>query len=77
MIKNKGLKMFTNTMDLILIVLVGAFLCNETEAQEIIKSGNHPFDFGDFMAIVIIMILMFGGICACLGKYARIRSGQL
>jgi len=41
------------------------------------KPQSHPFDFGDFLAIVIIMVLTFGGVCACLGKYARLRAGQI
>jgi hypothetical protein len=42
-----------------------------------VKPNTHPFDFGDFLAIIIIIVLAFGGICACLGKYARMRAGQL
>jgi len=41
------------------------------------NSSGHSFDFGDFIALVLIIALSFGGVCACLGKYARARAGQL
>jgi len=37
---------------------------------------THPFDFGDFIAMVIIVILVVGGIFACLGQYARSQAGR-
>jgi len=44
---------------------------------EVTDPPNHPFDLGDFFALVIITGLAFSGICACLGKYARMRAGRL
>jgi len=34
----------------------------------------HPFDFGDFVALIIIITCCVGGIFACLGSYARSRA---
>jgi len=39
--------------------------------------GEHSFDFGNFLALVVIFGLVFVGICACLGKYARVCSGRI
>lgn len=35
------------------------------------------FDFGDVLALLLVMGLSIVGICACLGCYARRRAGGL
>jgi large-conductance mechanosensitive channel len=46
-------------------------------AQSHLPHQGHPFDFGDFLAMVIVFAIVFCGIFGLLGKYARVRAGQL
>jgi hypothetical protein len=39
--------------------------------------ASHGFDFGDALALIIGMVVMVVGVCACLGCYARKRAGGL
>jgi len=43
---------------------------------EAAAGDSAPFDFGDFVALVIMVVIVFGGIFACLGSYARSRAGR-
>lgn len=38
---------------------------------------RQSLDFGDFVAFLIILLLLFGGICSFLGRYARMRAQEM
>ncbi len=46
-------------------------------ADSLTDTPNHSFDLGDFFALIIITGGTTGVICACLGKYARMRAAGL
>lgn len=59
------------------LVLLSCLLVTLVPGASAVDPPNHSFDIGDFFALVIVTGLAFGGICACLGKYARMRAAGL
>jgi len=68
---------FLATFSVLASTLVVVLSFPGADAQGGADPPNHPFDLGDFFALVIVTGLAFGGICACLGKYARMRAAGL
>jgi len=68
---------FLATASVLVSMIVVLLSFPGADAQGQADPPNHPFDLGDFFALVIVTGLAFGGICACLGKYARMRAAGL
>lgn len=57
-------------------LILGTFLAFIVPGVKAAGDEQDEFGFGDFIALTIIVVLMVGGIFACLGQYARSQAGR-